>query len=60
MSGQYYGVTGLIILILDVWAIVNVVNSTRTIGDKVLWAVLILLLPVLGFIAWFLAGPRAS
>jgi hypothetical protein len=27
---------------------------------KVVWAVLILVLPVLGFIIWLLAGPRSE
>lgn len=54
----YYGITGLIILILDVWAIVSVINSGRDTGTKLLWVVLILVLPVIGLIAWFLAGPR--
>lgn len=58
MSGQYYGITGLIVLILDLWAIINVIDSGRSTGDKVLWTVIILVLPVLGFIAWLLLGPR--
>ena len=59
MNAQYYGFTGLIVLILDLWAMVNVVNSSRGTGDKVLWILLILLLPVFGFIAWVLVGPRS-
>lgn len=58
--GNYYGITGLVVLILDVWAIVNVINSSKDTGSKVLWTVLILMLPVLGFLAWLLMGPRGS
>ncbi len=53
------GFWGLVILVLDVWALVSIINSTRDTGAKVLWALLVLLLPVLGFIIWFFAGPRA-
>lgn len=60
MYYDYYGITGLIVLILDVWAIVNVINSGRDTGTKVLWIVLILVLPVVGFIAWFFMGPKSS
>jgi hypothetical protein len=60
MRFEYTGFFGLLILIADVWAIVNVVGSTSTTGKKVLWVVLILLLPVLGFIIWLLAGPRSQ
>jgi hypothetical protein len=51
---------GLIVLILDVWAIINVFGSTASTGSKVLWILLILILPVVGFIIWFFAGPRSG
>jgi hypothetical protein len=54
------GLFGLLILIADVWAIVNVVQSGATTGKKVLWIVLILLLPILGLILWLLLGPRGG
>lgn len=54
------GLWGLLILIADIWAIVSVVSSSVTTGKKVLWVLLILILPVLGFIIWFLAGPRGK
>ncbi|SDU07024.1 PLDc N-terminal domain-containing protein [Halopseudomonas salegens] len=52
------GFFGLIILILDIWAIVNIVQSKAGNGAKVLWILLVLLLPLLGLIIWFFAGPR--
>lgn len=52
------GLFGLVILIADVWAIVRIVQSGATTGAKVLWIVLILLLPVLGFLIWLIAGPK--
>ena len=53
------GLFGLLILIADIWAIVNVLGSRSSTGLEVLWAVLILVLPLLGFIAWLVAGPHA-
>jgi hypothetical protein len=53
------GLWGLLVLIADVWAIVNVFQSSVSTGKKVLWTVLIILLPVIGFIIWFLAGPKS-
>nr|WP_298141916.1 PLD nuclease N-terminal domain-containing protein [uncultured Pseudomonas sp.] len=52
------GLFGLIILALDIWVILNVVNSSGDVGKKVLWVLLILFLPVLGLIIWALLGPR--
>jgi len=58
MHFEYGGLFGLLILAGDIWAIINIFQSRRTTGSKVLWTLLVLLLPVLGLIIWFLAGPR--
>jgi hypothetical protein len=52
------GLWGLLVLIADVWAIVNILQSSADSGTKVLWTVLVILLPVLGFILWLLLGPK--
>ena len=57
---EYGGIIGLLILIADIWAIVNIMGSGASIGAKVLWTVLVLVLPVLGLIIWFFAGPRGG
>ncbi|MDU8944643.1 PLD nuclease N-terminal domain-containing protein [Ovoidimarina sediminis] len=54
------GLFGLIILVLDIWAIVSIIGSAASTGRKVLWTLLVLILPVLGFIIWLVAGPRSS
>ena len=57
---EVYGLGSLIVLGLAVWAIVSIVGSNASSGTKVLWVLFVLLLPVLGFIVWFIAGPKAS
>jgi phospholipase D-like protein len=57
---EYGGIIGLIILALDIWAIINVIQSGSSTGSKILWVLLILVLPVLGLIIWFFAGPRGG
>lgn len=52
------GLFGLIILILNVYAIVKIVQSNAGTGSKVIWIVVILLLPVLGLLLWLLFGPK--
>ena len=54
------GFWGLIVLVADVWAIVNIFQSAASTQAKVLWTVLVLVLPVLGFIIWLLAGPKTA
>jgi len=52
------GLWGFLVLVADLWAIVSIVQSSLSTGKKVLWILLILFLPVLGFIVWLLVGPR--
>lgn len=56
----YTGLLGLIVLALDIWAIVSVAGSGASTAGKVVWILAILLLPVMGFLAWLLFGPRAT
>ncbi|WP_131108015.1 PLDc N-terminal domain-containing protein [Pseudomonas sp. Sample_10] len=60
MGSTFNSLVGLIILALDIWAIINVLKSGAGTGTKVLWVLLILLLPVLGLIIWAIAGPRGN
>lgn len=57
---EYAGIGGLIVLALNIWAIVSIVGSSARTGSKVLWTLLVLVLPVIGFIIWLLAGPRGD
>jgi hypothetical protein len=54
----YGGIVGLLILAGDIWAIINVFQSSVSNGKKLIWILVILLLPLLGLILWFLLGPR--
>ena len=58
--GRVGGVWGLIVLVADIWAIVNISQSSASTEKKVLWIVLVILLPVLGFAIWFFAGPKTA
>ena len=55
-----YSLSGLVVLVADVWAIVNILQSSADTAKKVLWAVLVMVLPVVGFIIWYLAGPKTG
>ena len=54
------GIFGLLILIADIWAILNIFQSSSGTGKKAIWIVLVLLLPLLGVIIWYFAGPREN
>lgn len=55
-----YGLFGLLVLIADIYAIYKVLTSAASTGAKVVWTLVILLLPILGFIAWLLFGPKGG
>jgi hypothetical protein len=54
------GIIALLILVADVWAILNIFQSRESTGVKAVWIVLVLLLPVIGLVIWYFAGPKSS
>ena len=58
MGFEVGGLGGLIVLALDIYAIVKIIGSGAGTGSKVVWILVILLLPIVGFIIWLLFGPK--
>lgn len=56
----YNGLWGLLILIGDIWAIINILQSSASNEKKLLWIVVVVLLPLVGLILWYFLGPRAG
>ena len=54
----YNGLLGLLILIGDIWAVINILQSSASNEKKLLWILVVVLLPLLGLILWFFLGPR--
>ena len=56
---HYFGnpIVWLVVTVLDVIAIVSILKSSADSGTKLLWCVLVILLPVLGMVLYFLMGP---
>jgi len=48
------GLAGLVVLILDIIAIVDCLKSNTDVVKKLLWILVILLLPLLGMLLYFL------
>jgi hypothetical protein len=59
MIGYSGGIIGLLILVLDIVAIVDVLKSSMDTGMKALWIILILVLPVIGMVLYFLIGKKS-
>lgn len=55
-----YGLLSLIVLVLDIVAIINILGSPVPGREKLLWILVILLLPLLGFILWMAIAKKAG
>ncbi len=51
-----YGLIGLLILVLDIIAIVSILGAAKSVGWKVVWTLVVLLLPLIGMILYFVIG----
>ncbi|MEB0045525.1 MULTISPECIES: PLD nuclease N-terminal domain-containing protein [unclassified Pseudomonas] len=49
-----------ILVVIELWAINKVIKSASTADNKGVWIVVIVFVPLLGLIAWALAGPKHS
>jgi hypothetical protein len=58
MGFELTGLLSLVWLIIILWAIVKTAQSSAGTGQKVLWILILLFLPLIGLILWFLLGPR--
>ena len=55
-----HGFWGVLVLIGDVWAVLNIAQSTVSNEKKALWIVLVVVLPLVGLIVWYFLGPRSG
>lgn len=53
------GILGFLILVADIWAVLQIAQSDAGNGKKALWIAIVVVLPVLGLIVWYLIGPGA-
>ncbi len=53
-----YGIVGIIILVLDIIAIMNVLQSGMEPVMKLVWILVILAMPLIGLLLWYLIGAK--
>jgi len=58
MNYGFNSLLGLLILAGDIWAIINIFQSSVSNEKKLLWIIVVVLLPLLGLILWYFLGPR--
>ena len=56
---SYFSIAlAVIILLVDLWAIVSVFRSDKSVGVKAAWAIGLIVFPVIGLVVWGITGPR--
>lgn len=51
-------ILGIVIFLLDIWAIIGTLQSSASGGAKFAWVVGILIFPLIGWVAWYITGPK--
>ena len=52
-------ILGLLVVVLDVVALVNIIASSMSVAGKLLWALIVLLFPIVGMLLYFAVGHKA-
>ena len=54
----YGGFLWLVVVVLDIYAIIKIAQSSAEPIWKAIWIVVVIALPVIGLILWWLFGPK--
>jgi succinate dehydrogenase/fumarate reductase cytochrome b subunit len=60
MNFGYHSLWGLLIIAGDIWAIINILQCAASNEKKLLWVIVVALLPLVGLILWYFLGPRGG
>lgn len=60
MGFEALGLVAVSVLALDIWAAISVIGARRPWTVKLAWISAIVLLPLVGFLVWLVAGPRSA
>jgi hypothetical protein len=59
-AGTGGGIVGFIVLVLDIIAWIEIFKSNRPVSNKVIWALVVFLFPVVGMIIYYLFSNRQA
>jgi hypothetical protein len=55
-----YDIIGIITLLLVIWALIGILQSSASPVEKLIWVIIILVIPLIGFLLWYLIGPGSK
>jgi hypothetical protein len=53
-----FSLFSIVIFVLDILAIIEVLKSSKSSGDKILWVLVICLLPIVGLLLYYFIGKK--
>ena len=56
--GRVYGCGSLLVLVIDIFCIIQIAESRRGTFSKTVWILLVILFPFLGALAWTVLGKK--
>ena len=57
---MFYDIGGVLVFLLDIWALISILQSGGTSVERLIWVIIILVLPLVGFLIWYLIGPGSK
>ncbi len=57
---MFTGIFGVLVLVLDIIALIDILGGRGSAGHKLLWFFVVVLLPVIGMIVYFLVGKNRA
>jgi hypothetical protein len=57
---MFYDLVGFITLLLVIWALIGILQSGAPPVEKLIWVLIILIIPLVGFLLWYLMGPGSK
>jgi hypothetical protein len=57
---MFYDIGGVLVFLLDIWALIAILQSGGTPVERLIWVIIILVLPLVGFLIWYLIGPGSK
>jgi hypothetical protein len=57
---MFTGIFGVLVLVLDIIAIIDIVGGRGSAGHKILWFLIVFFLPVIGMAIYFLIGKNKA
>ena len=48
----------IVVLLLELWAIKSVLKSGANVNSRCMWVAVLIFVPLLGLVAWLIAGPK--